>query len=108
MKTKNDAIFRDAQPTDPVATAGNLSVFIRPDLRTLQPANLPSDPGLLWSTGVIDCADCIDLGNLVNLCFPPRKGQVAGIAKDPRRAARSLEDMDFGPRLPPRASSKVA
>jgi hypothetical protein len=38
MKTKNDAIFRDAQPTDPVATAGNLSVFIRPELRTLQPA----------------------------------------------------------------------
>ena len=89
MKTKNDAIFRDAQPTDPVATAGNLSVFIRPDLRTLQPANLPSDPGLLWSTGVIDCADCIDPGNLVNLCFPQRKGQAAGIAKDPCRAASS-------------------
>jgi hypothetical protein len=89
MKTKNDAIFLDAQPTDPVATAGNLSVFIRPGLRTLQPANLSSDPGLLWLTGVIDCVDCIDLGNLVNLCFRTLLRQDAGTAEARPRAATS-------------------
>jgi hypothetical protein len=81
MKTKNDAIFLDAQPTDPVATAGNLSVFIPPELRTVQPANPSSDPGLLWSTGVIDCVDCIDPGNLVNLCFRTMLRQDAGTAE---------------------------
>jgi len=78
MKTKNDAIFRDAQPTDPVATAGNLSVFIRPELRVLQPANPSSDTDLIWLTGVIDCADCIHPENLVNLCFRTLGGQDAG------------------------------
>jgi hypothetical protein len=88
MKTKNDAIFLDAQPTDPVATAGNLSVFLQPGLRTLQPANLSSSAGLLWSTGVIDCVDCIDPGNLVNLCFRTMFWQDAGTAKACTHAAR--------------------
>jgi hypothetical protein len=89
MKTKNDAIFRDARPADPVATAGNLSVFIPPELRTLQPANLSSHPGLIWSTGVIDYADCIVPGNLVNLCFKTLMRQDAGTAEAVCRAARS-------------------
>jgi hypothetical protein len=95
MKTKNDAILRDARPADPVATAGNLSVFIPPETRILHPANPSSDTDLICLTGVIDCADCIHPENLVNLCFRTLKGQDAGSAEGRARVARCWGKTDF-------------
>jgi hypothetical protein len=95
MKTKNDAILRDARPADPVATAGNLSIFIRPEMRVLHPANPSSDTDLIWLTGVIDCVDCIHPENLVNLCFLTLKGQDAGSDEGHRAAATCCWKTDF-------------